>query len=56
MGTLLRQMRGNLCSGKWKHTIEIWRHFVLSDDFALCFDQFENDFNQCGKDTTLWII
>ena len=29
MRTLLRQMRGNLCSKKWKHYIEIWRHFVL---------------------------
>ena len=48
MGTFLRQMRGNLSSEKWKHSIEIWRHFVLSDGFALYFDQFENGFNQCG--------
>ena len=31
METLLRQMRGNLSLKKWKHCIEIWRHFVLSD-------------------------
>ena len=49
MGILLRQMRGNLCSKKWKHYIEIWRHFVLSDGLALYFHQFENGFNQCGR-------
>ena len=42
METLLRQMCGNLCSGKWKHFIEIWRYFVLSDGFAFYFHQFQN--------------
>ena len=56
MGTLSKQMRGNLCSKKWKHSIEIWSHFVLSDGFALHFDQFENGFNQCGRIITFWII
>ena len=55
-GTLLREMRGNLCSKKWKHYIEIWRHFVLSDGLALYFDQFENVFNQCGRNITFLII
>ena len=45
MGTLLRQMRGNLCSKKWKHCIEIWRNFVLSDGLVLYFDPFENGFS-----------
>ena len=51
--TLLRQMRGNLFSKKWKHSIEIWRHFVLSDGFALYIDQFENGFNHCGQNIML---
>ena len=41
MGTLLRQLREKHCSEKWKHSIEIWRHFVPSDGFTLYFDQFE---------------
>ena len=49
MGTLLRQMRRNLCSKKWKHFIDICHHFVLGDGFALYFDQFENGFNQCSR-------
>ena len=44
-----RQMRENLFSGNWKHSIEIWRQFVLSDGVELYFDQFENDYNQCGQ-------
>ena len=30
---------------KWKHSIEIWHCFVLSDGFTLYFDQFKNGFN-----------
>ena len=56
MGTLLGQMRGNLYLKKWKYYIEIWRHFVLNDDLALYFHQFENGFNQCGRNITFWII
>ena len=41
---------------KWKHYIEIWRHFVLSDGLALYFHQFENGFNECGRNITFWII
>ena len=26
-----------------------WREIVLGDGFALYFEQFENDFNQCGQ-------
>ena len=37
MGTLLRQMRENLCSKNGKHYIEIWRDFVLSYRLALYF-------------------
>ena len=54
MGILLR--RGNLCSKKWKHYIEIWCDFVLSDGLALHFDHFKNDFNQCDWNITFWII
>ena len=49
MGTLLREIRGNICSKKWNHDTEIWGHFVLRDGFTLYFDQFEKDFNQCGE-------
>ena len=56
MGSLLRQMGGNLCSKEWKHYIEIWRHFVLSDALALYFHQFENGFNQCGRNSPFWVI
>ena len=52
MGILLRQMLRNLCSKKWKHSIDICRHFVLGDGFAFYFDQFENGFNQCGRNIT----
>ena len=41
MGTLLRQMRGNHCSEKWKQSIEIWSHFVLSFRFPLYFDSLK---------------
>ena len=54
MGILLR--RGNLCSKKWKHYIEIWCDFVLSDGLALYFDHFKNDFNQFDWNITFWII
>ena len=47
--TYLGQIHGNLCAEKWKYSIEIWRHFVLSDGFALYFDQFENGFNHCCR-------
>ena len=45
----------------WSETMgtllfEIWRHYVLSEGFALYFDQFENIFNQCGRNITLWIL
>ena len=56
MRTLLRQMRENLCSKKLKHYNEIWHHFVLSDSLMLYFHQFENGFNQCDRNITLWII
>ena len=29
----------------FKYSIEIWRHFVLINGFALYLDQFENGFN-----------
>ena len=40
---------------KKKHSSEIWGHFVLSIDFSLYFDQFENGFNQWAQNITLWI-
>ena len=46
MGTLLRQMRGKLCSKKLKYYVEILR---LSDGLALHFDRFENGFNKCDQ-------
>ena len=56
MGTLLRQMCVNLCSKKWKYSIEIWHHFVLKDGFALYSDQIENGFNRRVWNISLWII
>ena len=34
IGILFGQIRGNLCSEKRKYSIELSRHFVLSDGFA----------------------
>ena len=49
MGILLRQLHENVCSKKWKHSPEIWYHFVLSNSFVLHFDQFENGFDHVAE-------
>ena len=49
MGTLLRQMREKLCP---KNEIT---PLNLNDSFVLHFDQFENSFNQCGRNITFSI-